>query len=76
MYFFKSYKFYQDNLAFSRAYTEKLDLGDLEGLKDLTPPEPSLEYKIKALKGGTDYKHTHLDQVKMLVRSYNAFLKE
>lgn len=76
MYFFKSYKFYQDNLAFSRAYTEKLDLGDLEGLKNLTPPEPSLEYKIKALKGGTDYKHTHLDQVKMLVRSYNAFLKE
>lgn len=76
MYFFKSYKFYQDNLAFSRAYTEKLDLGDLEGLKDLTPPEPSLEYKIKALKGGTDYKHTHLDQVKMLIRSYNAFLKE
>lgn len=76
MYFFKSYKFYQDNLAFSRAYTEKLDLGDLEGLKDLTPPEPSLEYKLKALKGGTDYKHTHLDQVKMLVRSYNAFLKE
>ena len=76
MYFFKSYKFYQDNLAFSRAYTEKLDLGDLEGLKDLTPPEPALEYKLKALKGGTDYKHTHLDQVKMLVRSYNAFLKE
>ena len=76
MYFFKSYKFYQDNLAFSRAYTEKLDLGDLEGLKDLTPPEPTLEYKIKALKGGTDYKHTHLDQVKMLIRSYNAFLKE
>ena len=76
MYFFKSYKFYQDNLAFSRAYTEKLDLGDLEGLKNLTPPEPSLEYKIKALKGGTDYKHTHLDQVKMLERSYNAFLKE
>lgn len=76
MYFFKSYKFYQDNLAFSRAYTEKLDLADLEGLKDLTPPEPALEYKLKALKGGTDYKHTHLDQVKMLVRSYNAFLKE
>lgn len=76
MYFFKSYKFYQDNLAFSRAYTEKLDLGDLEGLKDLTPPEPALEYKLKALKGGTDYKHTHLDQVKMLIRSYNAFLKE
>lgn len=76
MYFFKSYKFYQDNLAFSRAYTEKLDLGDLEWLKDLTPPEPTLEYKLKALKGGTDYKHTHLDQVKMLVRSYNAFLKE
>lgn len=76
MYFFKSYKFYQDNLAFSRAYTKKLDLGDLEGLMDLTPPEPSLEYKLKALKGGTDYKHTHLDQVKMLVRSYNAFLKE
>ena len=76
MYFFKSYKFYQDNLAFSRAYTEKLDSGDLEGLKDLTPPEPALEYKLKALKGGTDYKHTHLDQVKMLVRSYNAFLKE
>lgn len=76
MYFFKSYKFYQDNLAFSRAYTEKLDLGDLEGLKDLTPPEPTLEYKVKALKGGTDYKHTHLDQVKILIRSYNAFLKE
>ncbi len=76
IYYLKGYEFFQDNLAFSKAYTKKLGTYDYKGLQDLKAPVASHQFRLKVANNSVSYKITHLDQVEIIEQGFNEFLKQ
>lgn len=76
IYYLKGYEFFQDNLAFSKAYTKKLGTYDYKGLQDLKAPVASHQFRLKVANNSVSYKITHLDQVEIIEQEFEEFLKQ
>lgn len=76
IYYLKGYEFFQDNLAFSKAYTKKLGTYDYKGLQDLKAPVATHQFRLKVANNSVSYKITHLDQVEIIEQGFKEFLKQ
>ena len=76
IYYLKGYEFFQDNLAFSKAYAKKLSTYDYKSLQDLKAPVASHQFRLKVANNSVSYKITHLDQVEIIEQGFNEFLKQ
>ncbi|MCI5577446.1 MAG: TraG/TraD/VirD4 family protein, partial [Succinivibrio sp.] len=76
IYYLKGYEYFQDNLAFSKAYAKKLGTYDYKDLQDLKAPVASHQFRLKVANNSVSYKITHLDQVEIIEQGFKEFLKQ